>query len=76
MKNVVQDLTSAGLEWKRSKWSAPAKAFLRYCEKCLVENSDLAICDSVNIEKYIKDTYGSRVKDMKVTYRWCKDAKL
>lgn len=52
-----------GLEWKRSKWSAPAKMFLRYCEKCLVENSDLAICDSVNIEKYIKDTYGNRVKD-------------
>lgn len=52
-----------GLEWKRSKWSAPAKAFLRCCEKCLVENSDLAICDSVNIEKYIKETYGSRVKD-------------
>lgn len=52
-----------GLEWKRSKWSAPAKMFLRYCEKCLVENSDLAICDSVNIEKYIKDTYGERVKD-------------
>lgn len=51
-----------GLEWKRSKWSAPAKLFLRYCEKCLVENSELAICDSVNIEKYIKDTYGSRVK--------------
>lgn len=50
-----------GLEWKRSKWSAPAKAFLRYCEKCLVENSDLAICDSINIEKYIKETYGSRV---------------
>ena len=51
-----------GLEWKRSKWSAPAKAFLKYCEKCLVENSDLAICDSVNIEKYIKETYGNRVK--------------
>lgn len=49
-----------GLEWKRSKWSAPAKAFLRYCEKCLVENSDLAICDSVNIEKYIQETYGER----------------
>lgn len=46
-----------GLEWKRSKWSAPAKAFLRYCEKCLVENSDLAICDSINIEKYIQETY-------------------
>ena len=49
-----------GLEWKRSKWSAPAKAFLRYCEKCLVENSDLAICDSVNIEKYIRETYKKR----------------
>lgn len=49
-----------GLEWKRSKWSAPAKAFLRYCEKCLVENSDLAICDSINIEKYIQETYGAK----------------
>lgn len=55
-----------GLEWKRSKWSAPAKAFLRYCEKCLVENSDLAICDSVNIEKYIQETYGNRCP--KTTY--------
>lgn len=52
-----------GLEWKRDKWSAPAKKFLRFCEKCLVENSDLAICDSINIEKYIKETYGTRVKD-------------
>lgn len=47
-----------GLEWKRSKWSKPEKAFLRYCEKCLVKYSDLSICDSVNIEKYIQDTYG------------------
>lgn len=46
-----------GLEWKRSKWSKPEKAFLHYCEKCLVKNSDLSICDSVNIEKYIQDTY-------------------
>lgn len=51
-----------GLEWKRSKWSAPAKAFLRFCEKCLVENSDLVICDSINIEKYIQKSYGHRVK--------------
>lgn len=49
-----------GLEWKRSKWSKPAKLFLRYCEKCLVENSDLSICDSVNIEKYIQETYGAK----------------
>ena len=51
-----------GLEWKRSKWNAIAKRFLRYCERCLVENSDLVICDSQNIEKYIVETYGSKVK--------------
>jgi rhamnosyltransferase len=55
-----------GLEWKRSKWSRPAKLFLRYCEKCLVLNSDLSICDSNNIENYIKETYKGRVK--KTTY--------
>lgn len=52
-----------GLEWKRDKWNAAAKKFLRFCEACLVKNSDLAICDSVNIEKYILDTYGDQVKD-------------
>lgn len=52
-----------GLEWKRSKWSALAKMFLRYCEKCLVENSDLIICDSVNIERYIRTTYKKQVKN-------------
>lgn len=51
-----------GLEWKRDKWNAAAKRFLRYCEACLVRNSDLAICDSRNIEAYIRDTYGEKVK--------------
>ena len=46
-----------GLEWKRDKWSKAEKAFLKYCEKCLVVNSNLAICDSKNIEKYILETY-------------------
>ena len=48
-----------GLEWKRDKWSKSEKAFLKYCEKCLVINSDLAICDSKNIEKYILEAYPS-----------------
>lgn len=57
-----------GLEWKRSKWNALAKKFLRYCEKCLVKNSDLVICDSVNIERYIKDTYGESMNTTFIAY--------
>ncbi|MBQ4282822.1 MAG: DUF1972 domain-containing protein [Lachnospira sp.] len=49
-----------GLEWKRSKWNAWQKRFLKYCEKCLVTNSQLAICDSKNIEQYINDEYGKK----------------
>ncbi len=46
-----------GLEWKRDKWNVLVKKFLKYCEKCLVFNADLVICDSKNIEKYINETY-------------------
>ena len=51
-----------GLEWKRDKWDWLAKKFLKHCESCLVRYSDLAICDSKNIEKYIQDTYCNKVK--------------
>lgn len=47
-----------GLEWKRDKWSSIEKKFLKYCEKCLVKNSQYIICDSKNIEKYIQREYG------------------
>lgn len=57
-----------GLEWKRDKWNAAAKKFLRFCEACLVKNSDLAICDSKNIEKYILDTYGKKVNTTFIAY--------
>jgi rhamnosyltransferase len=46
-----------GLEWKRDKWNKLEKKFLKICERCLVVNSDLVICDSKNIEKYILETY-------------------
>lgn len=51
-----------GLEWKRAKWNMAAKRFLHYCEGCLVKNADLVICDAKAIERYIRRTYGSRVK--------------
>lgn len=43
-----------GLEWKRDKWSKWQKKFLHYSEKCLVQNSDLIICDSKQIQKDIQ----------------------
>ncbi len=46
-----------GHEWKRSKWSAPVRAYWKYSEKLMVKNADVIICDSINIEKYIKGTY-------------------
>lgn len=52
-----------GLEWKRDKWNFFEKKILRYCEQCLVENCDLVVCDSKNIERYIRNTYEQSVKN-------------
>lgn len=57
--NIKIFVNPDGLEWKRDKWNKYEKKFLKYCEKCLVINSDLVICDSKNIEKYIHETYPS-----------------
>ncbi|HAT4209918.1 TPA: glycosyltransferase family 1 protein [Clostridium perfringens] len=46
-----------GHEWKRAKWSKPVREYWRISEKLMVKNADLIICDSKNIEKYIKNTY-------------------
>lgn len=51
-----------GLEWKRAKWNALAKRILRYCEACLVNNADLVVCDSQNIEKYVQATYPAKAR--------------
>jgi len=46
-----------GHEWLRAKWSKPVKKYWKLSEKLMVKNADLVICDSKNIEKYIKDEY-------------------
>lgn len=46
-----------GHEWKRAKWSKPIKEYWKLSEKLMVKHADLLICDSKNIEKYIKETY-------------------
>lgn len=46
-----------GHEWMRAKWSAPVRKYWKISEQLMVKHSDLLICDSKNIEKYIQKTY-------------------
>lgn len=50
-------LNPDGHEWMRAKWSAPVRKYWKYSEKIMVKGSDLIVCDSKNIEKYIQETY-------------------
>ncbi len=44
----------------RAKWSAPIRKYWKISEQMMVKYCDLAICDSVNIEKYIHDCYDGK----------------
>lgn len=46
-----------GHEWMRAKWNALIKKYWKLSERLMVKNADLLICDSKNIEKYIKTEY-------------------
>lgn len=46
-----------GHEWMRAKWSLPVRKYWKISEKLMIKHSDLIICDSKNIQKYILNTY-------------------
>ena len=46
-----------GHEWMRAKWNKYIRRYWKYSEKMMVRYSDLVICDSKNIEKYIHESY-------------------
>ena len=50
-------LNPDGHEWMRAKWPLPVRKYWKYSEKLMVKHSDLIICDSINIEKYIQESY-------------------
>ncbi len=50
-------LNPDGHEWKRQKWNSAVRKYWKWSEKKMVSKADLVICDSVNIEKYIKEEY-------------------
>lgn len=50
-------LNPDGHEWLRAKWNRLIKEYWKISERLMVKQADLVICDSKNIEKYIKETY-------------------
>ena len=67
MKHAVRGLRKRGFkvyvnpdghEWMRAKWNFLIRKYWKWSEKLMVKNADLLICDSKNIEKYIKSEYG------------------
>lgn len=53
-------LNPDGHEWMRAKWSAPVRKYWKVSEQMMVKYSDLDICDSLNIEKYIHEQYDGK----------------
>ena len=60
-----------GHEWKRAKWSAPVRRYWKMSERLMIKYCDLVICDSVNIERYVHESYdgkGIKGASPKTTY--------
>lgn len=53
-------LNPDGHEWMRKKWPKPVRKYWKMSEQMMVKNSDLVICDSINIEKYIHECYDGK----------------
>ena len=64
-------LNPDGHEWMRAKWSKLVRKYWKISEQMMVKHSDLVICDSVNIEKYIHRCYdgkGLKGRNPKTTF--------
>ncbi len=46
-----------GHEFLRAKWNAAVRRYWKYSERLMVKHADLLICDSRNIEAYIRKEY-------------------
>lgn len=46
-----------GHEWKRAKWPWIVRKYWKHSERLMVKHADLLVCDSKNIENYIRENY-------------------
>lgn len=61
-------LNPDGHEWMRAKWSLPVRKYWKFSEQIMVKYSDLVICDSVNIEKYIHQCYDGKGRNNTIAF--------
>lgn len=64
-------LNPDGHEWMRAKWNKFIRKYWKLSEQIMVKYCDLAICDSINIKKYIHQSYngkGIKGADPKTTF--------
>lgn len=47
-----------GLEWRRTKWPKPVRAYLKLAERSMTKYADLVVADNPGIASYLGDTYG------------------
>lgn len=50
-------LNPDGHEWKRAKWSKFIRWYWKKSEQLMIKHADLVVCDSKNIEQYVKRSY-------------------
>jgi glycosyltransferase involved in cell wall biosynthesis len=49
-----------GLEWKRTKYTAPVRFFLKNMERSAARHGDVLVADSVAIQTHLQRVYGRR----------------
>jgi len=59
-KDCIITTNMDGLEWKRTKYSASVKRFLKYAEGLAIKYSDHLISDSVGIQDYLMENYNAK----------------
>lgn len=46
-----------GMEWKREKYAAPVRRFLKWAEKLATIKADYLVADAIPIQAYLENTY-------------------
>ena len=53
-------LNPDGHEWMRAKWNKVIRKYWKISEQLMIKWSDIDICDSINIERYIHESYDGK----------------